>query len=243
MEAHTPTTQPAARAPARPSSLNSGMRAFDKYMNLVAVILPFVRVARREISDGGWAHRRGQDQQPHLRAGWWGRPPPSSFQSRAGGSGSARDSEEDGGGRPHRPALEGAAADPALGDAPPSTVRDLSPSKDPATGWTPLPLGVLLAGLALPLVPLVLLLRSLRVLPWTVEARTYPWGRRHPPIVSRTRFAAATRQRLRSSCSRPLSSGAAVAPNCLAACACSNRISPSAQGSVPEHWPVRARSA
>ncbi len=70
----------------------------------------------------------------------------------------------------------------------PSAMRPHPPSEilalaDPATGWTPLPLGVLLAGLALPFVPLVLLLRSLRLLPWTVEARTYPWGRRHPPIV------------------------------------------------------------
>jgi hypothetical protein len=23
----------------------------------------------------------------------------------------------------------------------------------------------------------------LRLLPWTVEARTHPWGRRYPPIV------------------------------------------------------------
>jgi hypothetical protein len=70
----------------------------------------------------------------------------------------------------------------------PSAMRPHPPSEmlrlaDPATGWTPLPLGVLLATLALPFVPLVLLLRSLRVLPWTVEARTYPWGRRRPPIV------------------------------------------------------------
>ncbi|MGZ4370904.1 MAG: hypothetical protein ACXVRQ_01730 [Gaiellaceae bacterium] len=70
----------------------------------------------------------------------------------------------------------------------PSAMRPHPPSEilalaDPATGWTPLPLGVLLAGLALPFLPLVLLLRSLRLLPWTVEARTYPWGRRHPPIV------------------------------------------------------------
>ena len=28
-----------------------------------------------------------------------------------------------------------------------------------------------------------LLFRSLRLLPWTLEARTYPWGRRFPPIV------------------------------------------------------------
>jgi hypothetical protein len=70
----------------------------------------------------------------------------------------------------------------------PSAMRPHPPSEilalaDPATGWTPLPLGVLLAGLTLPFVPLVLVLRALRLLPWTVEARTYPWGRRHPPIV------------------------------------------------------------
>jgi hypothetical protein len=70
----------------------------------------------------------------------------------------------------------------------PSAMRPHPPSEilalaDPATGWTPLPLGVLLALLALPFMPLVLLLRSLRVLPWTVEARAYPWGRRRPPIV------------------------------------------------------------
>ena len=70
----------------------------------------------------------------------------------------------------------------------PSAMRPHPPSEilalaDPATGWTPLPLGILLAGLALPFLPLILLLRALRVLPWTVEARTYPWGRRRPPIV------------------------------------------------------------
>jgi hypothetical protein len=63
---------------------------------------------------------------------------------------------------------------------PPAEILALA---DPSTGWTPLPVGVLLAALALPFLPFVLLLRSLRVLPWTVEARTYPWGRRHPPIV------------------------------------------------------------
>ena len=63
---------------------------------------------------------------------------------------------------------------------PPSEILALA---DPATGWTPLPLGILLACLALPFLPLILLLRRLRVLPWTVEARTYPWGRRQPPIV------------------------------------------------------------
>jgi hypothetical protein len=68
----------------------------------------------------------------------------------------------------------------AMRPHPPSEMLALA---DPATGWTPLPLGVLLAGLALPFMPFILLLRSLRVLPWTVEARTYPWGRRRPPIV------------------------------------------------------------
>jgi hypothetical protein len=68
----------------------------------------------------------------------------------------------------------------AMRPHPPSDILALA---DPATGWTPLPLGLLLAAFALPFLPLILLLRSLRVLPWTVEARTYPWGRRHPPIV------------------------------------------------------------
>jgi len=50
--------------------------------------------------------------------------------------------------------------------------------------WTgPLPLGFLLVPLVLPLVPLVLLLRRMRLLPWTIEARAHPWGRRYPPIV------------------------------------------------------------
>jgi hypothetical protein len=50
--------------------------------------------------------------------------------------------------------------------------------------WTgPLPLGFLLVPLLLPLVPLVLLLRRLRLLPWTIEARTHPWGRRYPPVA------------------------------------------------------------
>jgi hypothetical protein len=49
----------------------------------------------------------------------------------------------------------------------------------------PLPLGFLFFPFLflLPLVPLVLLLRRLRILRWTVEARTHPWGRRYPPIV------------------------------------------------------------
>jgi hypothetical protein len=47
----------------------------------------------------------------------------------------------------------------------------------------PLPLGFVLMPLVLPFVPLVLLLRRLRLLPWTIEARTHPWGRRYPPVV------------------------------------------------------------
>jgi hypothetical protein len=47
----------------------------------------------------------------------------------------------------------------------------------------PLPLGFLLVPLVLPLVPLAVLFRRLRWLPWTIEARTYPWGRRYPPVV------------------------------------------------------------
>jgi hypothetical protein len=47
----------------------------------------------------------------------------------------------------------------------------------------PVPLGFVLLLLTFPFLPLVLLLRRLRILPWTVEARTYPWGRRFPPVV------------------------------------------------------------
>jgi hypothetical protein len=47
----------------------------------------------------------------------------------------------------------------------------------------PMPLGFLLVPLVLPFLPLVLLLRHIRLLPWTIEARAHPWGRRYPPIV------------------------------------------------------------
>jgi hypothetical protein len=47
----------------------------------------------------------------------------------------------------------------------------------------PVPLGFLLFPIVLPLVPVAVLLRRLRLLPWTLEARAYPWGRRFPPIV------------------------------------------------------------
>ena len=42
--------------------------------------------------------------------------------------------------------------------------------------------GVLLV-FVLPFLPLVLVLRWLRLLPWTIEARTYPWGKKFPPVV------------------------------------------------------------
>jgi hypothetical protein len=47
----------------------------------------------------------------------------------------------------------------------------------------PLPLGALFSLTMLPFVPVVLALRYARLLRWTIEARTYPWGRRYPPIV------------------------------------------------------------
>lgn len=68
----------------------------------------------------------------------------------------------------------------AMRPHPPSELLRLS---DPSTGWTPLPLGIILVPLGLPFLPFVLLLRSLRVLPWTLEARAYPWGKRFPPVV------------------------------------------------------------
>jgi hypothetical protein len=64
-------------------------------------------------------------------------------------------------------------------------VEGLSRQVPDATGAAtgPLPLGFLLFPLTLPLVPLALLLRRIRVLPWTIEARASPWGRRYPPVV------------------------------------------------------------
>jgi hypothetical protein len=61
-----------------------------------------------------------------------------------------------------------------------------------ATG--PYPLAFLFVPLLLPLLPFVLLLRAGRLLPWTLEARTYPWGRRFPAIV----FSYAVRGRAES---------------------------------------------
>lgn len=72
------------------------------------------------------------------------------------------------------------ALPPAMLPPPPAEMLQRA---DPSHGWTPLPVGVVLFLLALPLIPIALWLRSLRVLPWTLEARAYPWGRRVPPIV------------------------------------------------------------
>jgi len=41
-----------------------------------------------------------------------------------------------------------------------------------------LPLGFVVVPILSPFLPVVLLFRVLRLLPWTIEARTYPWGRR-----------------------------------------------------------------
>ena len=57
---------------------------------------------------------------------------------------------------------------------------------DATSAWTgPIPLGFLLFPLVLPLVPIALLLRRWRMLPWTIEARAHPWGRRGLPGSSR----------------------------------------------------------
>lgn len=56
---------------------------------------------------------------------------------------------------------------------------------DPEFGWTPLPIGIVLTALTLPFLPFLLLLRAVGLIRWEVEARTYPWGRRYPPIVLR----------------------------------------------------------
>jgi hypothetical protein len=55
---------------------------------------------------------------------------------------------------------------------------------DAVGGWTgPYPLGFVFLPLLLPVLPFVLVFRRLGWLPWTVEARAYPWGRRYPPVV------------------------------------------------------------
>jgi len=69
----------------------------------------------------------------------------------------------------------------AMRPYPPSELIELShPDREAAAG---LPLGFIVVPVLLPFLPLVLLCRALRLLPWTVEARTYPWGKRFPPIV------------------------------------------------------------
>lgn len=47
----------------------------------------------------------------------------------------------------------------------------------------PLPLGYLVLPGLLPFLPVLAALRSLRLLPWTLEARAHPWGRLGPPVV------------------------------------------------------------
>ena len=55
---------------------------------------------------------------------------------------------------------------------------------DTVSGWTgPYPLAFVFLPVLLPFLPFVLLARRRGLLPWTIEARTYPWGRRRPPIV------------------------------------------------------------
>jgi hypothetical protein len=62
-----------------------------------------------------------------------------------------------------------------------SELMDMShPDQGTAAG---LPLGFVVLPILLPFLPIVLLFRVLRLLPWTIEARSYPWGKRFPPIV------------------------------------------------------------
>jgi hypothetical protein len=69
----------------------------------------------------------------------------------------------------------------AMRPYPPSEMIDLShPDREVAAV---LPLGFIVVPALLPFLPLVLLCRALRLLPWTIEARTYPWGKRFPSIV------------------------------------------------------------
>jgi hypothetical protein len=66
-----------------------------------------------------------------------------------------------------------------------TTVEGMTRQVPDAVGaWTgPTPLAFLFFPLMVPLIPVALFLRRLRVLPWTLEARAYPWGRRYPPLV------------------------------------------------------------
>jgi hypothetical protein len=109
----------------------------------------------------------------------------------------------------------------------PSAMRSHPPTEllglaDPANGWTPFPLGVLVVPLALPFLPLVLLLRRVRLLPWIIEARTYPWGRRYPPVVL-TYAVRGHEEAVAAIWSLPpRSPGAAAVPCCPAANACAS---------------------
>jgi hypothetical protein len=49
----------------------------------------------------------------------------------------------------------------------------------------PSPFGYLLMLPLLPFLPLIVLLKTHGRLPWLLEARTYPWGHRYPPVVLR----------------------------------------------------------
>jgi hypothetical protein len=82
--------------------------------------------------------------------------------------------------KPHTPTdmLDAATPRGMHVDGVPGSVRDAIYAP---TG--PMPLAFVFLPFALLLLPPVLLLRALRLLPWTVEARAYPWGRRYPPIV------------------------------------------------------------
>jgi hypothetical protein len=51
--------------------------------------------------------------------------------------------------------------------------------------YAPTPLGFVLMLPLLPFLPLIVLLRTRGRIPWLLEARTYPWGRRYPPVVLR----------------------------------------------------------
>jgi hypothetical protein len=63
----------------------------------------------------------------------------------------------------------------------PSEMAELShPDREMAGA---LPLGFLAVPVLLPFLPLVLLCRALRLIPWTIEARTYPWGKHFPAVV------------------------------------------------------------
>jgi hypothetical protein len=54
------------------------------------------------------------------------------------------------------------------------------------TGWEPGPvIGLLLAVLVTPFMPIIIALRLARITKWTLEASARPWGRRGPRQVMR----------------------------------------------------------